>query len=195
MPSAARNLGSRVQYHSADRKASPPGVPVDPRPQAASGFRPFRAAAYAVPGQYCRSTRSCPSPGLPPAQRHATLAAPLLRLSLRTHQRGRRSTARNPALDSRVDRQLSSPVIPLAPHFYHHRVLPRTMQRPGPARYLDRLLGSPPLPRTHLALRFEIVLKVDGCERAPANRSGRAEEHAPHVPSRGRTTSLALSLC
>ena len=40
---------------------------------------------------------------------------------------------------------------PCAPHRGVQRILSRHLQRPGPARYLDRFLGGAPLPRTPVA--------------------------------------------
>ena len=51
-----------------------------------------------------------------------------------------------------MDRQLSSAPIPRRAHHNHHRLFPRILQWTGATRYLDRLLGSPPLPRPPLEI-------------------------------------------
>src|ERR1700688_4087639 len=80
---------------------------------------------------------------------HQPTAAP--HSSIRQLPPYRPSPARDPALDSRVDRQLSSSLLSLASYINLHRIFSWLLQRLGIARYLDRLLGSPPLPRTPVA--------------------------------------------
>jgi hypothetical protein len=173
IPREARDLGSCSRRRCRCRAqplAPSQGAPSDHRVKPTSRERGRHACSpLACGGKYAyRAPRfSSREPAPPATRRRATLDAPHVGISLCAGQRHRRCFTRDSALDTRVDRQLSSAFVPLASNFYLYRFFSRTVQRFGITRHLDRLLGGPALPRTSIGpgtpcrnARFHIGVKL-----------------------------------
>ena len=125
----------------------------DPTPfSSAPGNAPTSAPQQAE-SEHCASRSTSRSRGSPAPRPRPSLDAPHLCLSFCPNQRGRGRAAHHSSVDAR-----SGPTITCCFRFPALRsrgfqwLLPRHLQRPGPARYLDRFLGGASLPRATITL-------------------------------------------